>query len=260
MKAIRADLPAELKSIELLVLADYHYADPNSDHDAIRKDIDYVNSHDNAYCVWAGDLLDCALKSSLGDAYVNLSPMEELTAMTELLEPLARKGKVIGVVGGNHEARHYKTNGVDMTRLICRQLGIERLYSPDTELIFLRFGKNDAGRNHSRPILYTIYLTHGSGGGKKEGGKIQRLADYAQIVDADCYICGHTHLPASFKTGFARPSAANNSITYCTKLFVNSAAKLSFGGYGDTGGYKVPCKDTPIILLNGEKKEMRAMI
>lgn len=258
MRAIRADLPAEHKSIELLVLADYHYADPHSDHDAIRKDIDYVNSHENAYCVLAGDLLDCALKSSLGDAYVNLSPMEELTAMMDLLQPISHK--ILCAVGGNHEARHYRTNGVDMTRLLMRQLGIEDRYSPDTAVLFLRFGKGSAGTHHSRPILYTIYLTHGSGGGRKEGGKIQRLADYAQIVDSDIYVCGHTHLPASFKTGFARPSAANNSITYCTKLYVNCAAKLSFGGYGDTGGYKVPCIDTPHILLSGEVKDMRAVI
>ena len=258
MRAIRADLSADYKSIELLVLADYHYADPNSDHDAIRKDIDYVNSHENAYCVLAGDLLDCALKSSLGDCYVNLSPMEELTAMMDLLKPIAHK--ILCAVGGNHEARHYRTNGVDMTRLLMRQLGIEERYSPDTALLFLRFGKGSAGTHHSRPILYTIYLTHGSGGGRKEGGKIQRLADYAQIVDSDIYVCGHTHLPASFKTGFARPSAANNSITYCTKLYVNCAAKLQYGGYGDTGGFKPPCIDTPHILLSGEVKDMRAVI
>lgn len=258
MKAIRADLSTEYKSIELLVLADYHYADPHSDHDAIRKDIDYVNSHENAYCVLAGDLLDCALKSSLGDCYTNLSPMEELSAMMDLLSPIS--GKVIAAVGGNHEARHYKTNGVDMTRLLMKQLGIENRYSPDTALIFLRFGADAGNHNHKRPVLYTIYLSHGSGGGRKEGGKLQRLADYCQIVDADIYCVGHTHLPASFKTGFARPSAANNSITYCTKLFVNCAAKLNYGGYGDTGGFKPPCTDTPVILLNGEHKEMRAVI
>lgn len=258
MKAIKADLSADYKSIELLVLADYHYADPHSDHDAIQRDIEYVTSHDNAYCVLGGDLLDCALKSSLGDAYTNVSPMEELTAMMDIVKPIAHK--VLAIVGGNHEARHYRTNGVDMTYLLAKQLGIEDKYSPDTALIFLRFGADIISSNRHRPILYTIYLTHGSGGGRKEGGKIQRLADYAQIVDADIYICGHTHLPASFKTGFARPSAANNSITYCTKLFVNSAAKLTYGGYGDTGGFKPPCTDTPKIFLSGEHKEMRAII
>jgi predicted phosphodiesterase len=258
MKAIRADLSADFKSIELIVLADYHYADPHSDHDAIRKDIDYVNSHENAYCVLAGDLLDCALKSSLGDAYTNLSPMEELTAMMELIQPIAHK--VIAIVGGNHEARHYRTNGVDMTRLLARQLGIEDRYSPDTALLFLRFGRDGNNRNHNRQILYTIYLTHGSGGGRKEGGKIQRLADYAQIVDADIYICGHTHLPASLKVAFARPYPLNNSITYCTKLFVNSAAKLDYGGYGDIGGCRPNAKDTPRGILGGKGKTMYAPV
>ena len=258
MKPIRADLSADLKSIELLVLADYHYADPHSDHDAIRKDIDYVKSHDNAYCVLAGDLLDCALKSSLGDAYTNLSPMEELSAMMDLIQPIAHK--VLAVVGGNHEARHYRTNGVDMTRLLAKQLGIEDKYSADTALLFLRVGRDSKSNGHHRQILYTIYLTHGSGGGRKESGKIQRLVDYSSIVDADIYICGHTHLPASLKVGFARPSAANSSITYCTKLFVNTAAKLMYGGYGDTGGFKPPCTDTPRIIISGTTKEMRAVV
>lgn len=257
MKPIKVNLPSELEEIELLVLADYHYADPRSNHDSIKSDISYIANKDNAYCVLAGDLMDCALKSSLGDVYTNLSPMEELTACMEILNPIAHK--VIGVVSGNHEARHYKTNGVDMTRLLCRQMQIEDLYSPDTALIFLRFGKSNTN-HHERPILYTIYLTHGSGGGRREGGKIQRLVDYSNIVDADLYLAGHTHLPASLKIGYARPSPANSSITYTSKLFVNAAASLDYGGYGDIGGYRPPCLDTPRVILNGSKKEMRAIV
>lgn len=258
MKAIKADAPVNLKQLELLILADYHYADPHSDHDAIQREVNYVRDHENAYCVLAGDLLDCALKSSLGDAYTNLSPMEELSAMSDLLQPISHK--ILAVVGGNHEARHYRTNGIDMTRLIAKQIGVEDKYSPDTALVFLRFGRDADPMHRHRPILYTIYLTHGSGGGRKEGGKIQRLVDYSNIVDADIYCVGHTHLPASVKTGFARPNPGNSSVTYCTKLFVNAAAKLQYGGYGDTGGFKPPCIDTPHILLNGERKEMRALV
>ena len=258
MKSIRADLPNTLESVEVLVLADYHYADPNSDHDAIKRDINYVAQHENAYALLAGDLLDCALRSSLGDVYVNLSPMNELSAMMDLFAPIANK--IIGIVGGNHESRHYRTNGVDMTRLLAKQLGIEDKYSADTALIFLRVGEDEKHTHHHRPILYTIYLTHGTGGGRKEGGKIQRLVDLSTIVDADCYVMGHTHLPASLKTAFARPCAANNSITYCTKLFINSAAKLNYGGYGDIGGYKPNAKDTPTIVLSGKTKQMYALV
>jgi hypothetical protein len=53
---------------------------------------------------------------------------------------------------------------------------------------------------------------------------------------------------------------ANYSITYGTRLYVNTSAKLNDGGYGETGGFKVPCTDTPLIRLSGERKEMRATI
>lgn len=258
MKAIRADLPNTLESVELLVLADYHYADPHSDHDAIKRDIEYVATHDNAYCVLAGDLMNCAIKSSVSDTYGDtLAPMDELMICTELLQPIAHK--IVGIVGGNHEARHYRTNGVDMTRILARQLKVEDKYSSDTALVFLRFGK-DKSKNHSRPICYTIYLTHGTGGGRKEGGKIQRLVDLSTICDADIYIMGHTHLPATLKTAFARPSTGNSSITYCTKLFINSAAKLDYGGYGDVCAFKPNAKDTPRAILSGTEKNMRAVV
>jgi len=257
MVVVKADLPKEHESIELLVLADYHYGDPHSDHEAIKRDIEYVAAHDNAYCVLAGDLLDCALRSTLGDVYENMSPMAELTALTELFEPIAPK--VVCATLGNHENRHYRTNGVDMMRLMMRQLKIEKRYAPDAAVIFLRFGQ-DTKKNHSRPICYTIYLTHGAGGGRKEGGKVQRLVDYADIIDCDCYIVGHTHLPAALKVDFARINTANSSITYAPHLFVNAAAKLKYGGYGCAGGFKPANTDTNKIIFDGRSKRMEAVI
>ena len=224
------------------------------------RDIEYIRDNENVFCVLNGDLMDCAIASSVGDTYgATLSPMEELRACTELFQPIA--GKILCVVPGNHEARHYRTNGVDLTELMCTQLGIADRYSPTTALLFIRFGKLDGKANaHGRKAAYTMYVSHGNGGGRKEGGKVQRLVDLSTIVDADVYVCGHTHLPAMLKDGFARPCMANSSITYGTRLYVNTSAKLNYGGYGDTGGFKVPCTDTPIIRLNGERKEMRATL
>lgn len=258
MRAIKTDLSTELEAVELLILSDYHYGDSNSDHDAIKRDIEYVRTHDNAYCVLAGDLLNCALRSSLGDVYTDISPMAELSMMAKLLYPIA--DKIVGIVPGNHEARHYKTNGVDMTRLIARELGVEDKYSEDAAVIFLRFGREESHTHHHRPILYTIFLTHGFGGGRKEGGKLQRLADMADIIDCDIYICGHTHLPAALKLNFARTSPANSSISYATHLFVNAAAKLKYGGYGCVQGFKPANTDTPRIILDGKQKHMEAVI
>lgn len=259
MKAVKIELSEELKEIEILAVADYHWADPNSDHDRIRKDIKYIEEHDNVFCVLNGDLMDCAIASSVGDTYgATLTPMDELRVCVEMFNPIAHK--ILCVVPGNHEMRHYRTNGVDMTMLMCQQLGIEDRYSPTTALVFIRFGEMQDGNNHRRKAAYTMYVSHGNGGGRKEGGKIQRLVDLSTIVDADIYLCGHTHLPAVLKDGFARPCMANSSITYGTRLYVNTSAKLNYGGYGDAGGFKPPCLDTPIIKLNGTRKEVNATI
>ena len=117
---------------------------------------------------------------------------------------------------------------------MCSQLGITEKYSPTTALLFIRFGKANAhGRKEGRQ-LYTAYVTHGSGGGRKEGGKVNRLADLASIVDADIYIHSHTHLPVVFKESFFRTSASNSSVALVDKLFVNTAASLNYGGYTHT--------------------------
>lgn len=260
MKPIKIDLSENFKEIEIMALADWHWSDPQSDHDKIHADLDYIMSHDNCFCVLNGDLLNCAIRSAVSDCYAEITPMMELRICTDLFKPLTKAGKVLCAVPGNHENRHYRTNGIATTELMCRELGIVDCYSPTTALLFVRFGKT-SGKTHNRKMAYTIHVSHGSGGGKKEGGKIQRLADMATIVDADVYICGHTHLPAVFKDRFARPNMANSSITYGTRLYVNTSAKLDYdGGYGEGMGMKVPCTDTPIIHLSGTRKEMRATI
>ena len=259
MKAIKIDLPEIVTSIDVLPVADYHWADPNSNHDKIMEDIAYIRDNEDVYCVLNGDLMDCAIASSIGDTYgATLSPMDELKACVDLFKPIAHK--ILCVVPGNHEARHYRTNGIDMTSLMCDQLGISDRYSPTTALLFIRLGKNGDSKNHGRKVAYTIFVSHGNGGGRKEGGKIQRLVALSTIIDADVYICGHTHLPALLKDNFARPCMANSSITYGTRLYVNTSAKLNYGGYGETGAFKPPCIDTPIIHLNGTRKEMRATL
>lgn len=257
MKPIKIDLSADLKAIEIMPVADYHWADPNSDHDKIAEDLAYIHNHDNCFCILNGDLMDCAIASSIGDTYgATLSPMDELRECVKLFQPIAHK--ILCIVPGNHERRHYRTNGVDLTEIMCRQLGIEDRYSSTTALLFIRLGEL-SGKYHGRKVAYTGFVNHGNGGGKKEGGKIQRLADMATIVDADFYVTGHTHLPALLKDSFARPNMSNSSITYGTRLYVNTSAKLNYGGYGD-GVFKPACTDTPIIHLSGTHKEMRATI
>lgn len=257
MKAIRCDLPYA-ETIEVHPMADLHIGDPNSDFKLIQARIEYIKNTPNAYCILNGDLMDTAVSASVGDTYgAVIQPMEQLKMCVKIFEPI--KDKILAVLPGNHEHRVYKADGLDMTEVMCSQLGIPEKYSPTTALVFVRFGK-DNRKNHGRPFLYTIYATHGAGGGRKEGGKVNRLADLASIVDADIYIHAHTHLPLVFKNSFYRVSGSNSSVSLVDKLFVNTAAALNYGGYGDTQGYKPASKDSPVIYLSGTKREMRARL
>ena len=240
------------RDIDIIPFADFHLGDLHADWQVIKDLIERVKTEPNTYCILDGDMMDCAVKQSIGDIYgATLQPMEQLKQCVKIFEPI--KDKILAVLPGNHEHRIYKQDGIDMTELMCHQLGIVDRYSPTTALVFISSGEDSHRR---RPWCYTLYVTHGSGGGRKEGGKINRLADYATIVDADCYICAHTHLPAMFKTCYYRVSYQNRSTSKVEKVFVNTASSLDYGGYGDTQGYKPASNSYPTIHLRSNKKRV----
>ena len=133
-------------------------------------------------------------------------------------------------------------------------------------VLFIRVGENSRGKKECngsgklRQICYTLYVLHGSGGGRKEGAKAIRLADMASIIDCDIYIHSHTHLPMIMKQGYHRIDDRNNAVALVTKLFVNTASNLHYGGYGEAQEFKPTSNDTPVIYLNGRKKIFEARL
>ena len=136
-------------------------------------------------------------------------------------------------------------------------------YCREGGLLFLKIGTESRGRKRHgeiRQIPYTIYATHGAGGGAKEGGKMNRLAGLADIVDADIYIHSHTHLPAVFKNSYFRVDQANCMVNQTDRLFVNTSSQLDYGGYGQVASFKPNSTSAPIITLDGTKKIFSASL
>lgn len=255
MRTIKVDLPRELKLLELLIFADEHIGDAHCDFKRLLQRIEYVKNTPNAYCILNGDILDNATKTSVGDIYSQaISPMDQLEHAVKLFAPI--KDKILCITHGNHENRTYKNEGVNLSALIAAQLGLESRYTPTAAVIFLRFGEDE----HQRKIRYTIYTLHGSGGGRKEGSKANRLAEMASIIDTDIYIHSHTHLPIIMKQAFHRVDVINSKVALVDKLFVNTAANLNYGGYGEAGEFKPSSKETPTIYLSGVKKNYSAKL
>ena len=264
MVTIKIDLPRELDSIELHTFADEHIGDEHSDIERLKERIEYVKNTPNAYCIMNGDIMDNATKTSIGDTYTQVfNPMGQLARAVELFEPI--KDKILCVTHGNHENRTYKKEGINLSRLIANQLGLADRYTPTSAVLFIRVGENTRftesnGSGKKRQICYTVYVLHGSGGGRKEGAKAIRLADMASIVDTDIYIHSHTHLPMIMKQAYHRIDLPNSGVQLVTKLFVNTAANLDYGGYGEAAEFKPSSKDTPVIYLSGTRKAFEAKL
>lgn len=265
MKVIKIDLSRELQYIELHIFADEHIGDEHCDIERLKERIEYVKNNPNAYCILNGDIVDNATKTSIGDTYTQeFNPMEQLQKAYELFAPI--KNKIWLITHGNHENRTYRKEGINLSYLIAAQLGLSDRYTPTSAMLFVRFGqqsrstKETNGSGNIRKMCYTIYALHGSGGGRKEGAKAIRLADMASIVDADIYIHSHTHLGMIMRQGFHRVDKPNSNVSLVDKLFVNTAANLNYGGYGEAGEFKPSSKESPVIYLSGTKKSFTAKL
>lgn len=261
MLTYRADFPAEWRHANIYTLADLHIGDKHALYSEVIRRIREAEEDPCGLVLLNGDLCNTALRHSVSDVYGEImSPMEQMQEMVNMLLPV--RHKIIGVTTGNHENRIYKEAGVDIMRLVCREMGVEDRYSPEGIMVFLRFGQKKQDRHRDRKSLqwYSIYATHGSGGGRKEGAKAIRLADMAAIVDADVYVHSHTHLPMIMKQAFYRADPANCSTQKVPKLFVNTGAALDYGGYGQSQEFKPSSIATPVIHLSSGNKNATATL
>ena len=249
MRVISHTLTEDLFPVNILPLADTHIGDLHCDMSLILETVARIQHTPNYYTILDGDLMNTAIAGSKSDSYAEtLTPSEQLKKCTEIFGGLADAGKILAVLPGNHEERVSRSVGVDMTELLCRELGIEDYYSPTSALVFLRFGQN-AKKGRRYKIVYSIYCNHGRGGGRRPGGKINALEDMARIVTADIYLMGHTHMPAVFRQAhyIATPQC---TISKREQVFVNTASFLDWNGsYGDRAGFVPNSKKMPIIEL-----------
>lgn len=262
MLVVKKELPNRLKTLEILPISDWHIGDIFCDKKSIENQINYIKNNENVYCVLNGDLANNATKTSISDCYAEqLTPMKQIEKILSYLTPI--KDKILAVTSGNHEKRTYKKEGIDLTEIFTRELGINDIYSKSGICLFLSLGEDKRHKHKdgtNGQINYTIYMNHGSGGGRKEGSKAIRLADMASIIDADIYIHSHTHLPMIMKENYYRTDTQNKSIIEVTKLFVNTASSVKYGGYGEEYEYKPGSTHNPIIYLSGNKKLANAKL
>lgn len=258
MKVIDRELSRDFETLEIYILADTHIGDKLFDRKLVDRFIKHVLGAENRYVIINGDIVNNATKSSISFDYAHeLSPDESIDYTVELLKPI--KDRILVATEGNHEARTARGDGILLIKRICRELGIEHVYSQGAYLLFVSFGKS-RGRD-DRYVIYTIYGKHGSGGGTRIGSKANKLEDMFKVVPtADIFVHSHTHEPISFKTESIESNCRYKTYSIKEHLFVNSSAFLSYGGYAEEKGYRPVSTSYPRIILSGTERRAQVLI
>lgn len=236
------EIPKYKNFTEIAVVGDIHkgnaYFDPKL-FDLYYKGTDGhkgFKDNTNMYMITTGDLMETALKDSLGVQDQSEWIEDQFVWIRGILLPIAKAGRLIGVIEGNHEHRATR-NWIRTTRLLAHDLQVP--YCAGYLLINIHLKKNDKER------VYKIAAHHGYGYARTMGGKVNSVKRMANVVgDADAYVMGHLH----DKFAVVAPILLNG--VWKDRLLGMTGAYLKYGGYSEQRLYSPPARGSLKLKLH----------
>lgn len=262
IKIIKAELP-DYDEVQLYVIADVHIGDPSTDETMLREFIQYILEQPNRYVILNGDLVDNALTVSVSDTYSQrYSPSEAIQHAARIFRPLVNDNRVLAIGTGNHEDRTYRYTGIDISAYLAKELNIYERYADNSFVLFVKFGKSvHWTQTRDKKNVYSVFAWHGSGGGRKPGGKMNRVQSMQETVDADLFIMSHVHTPMSMSESIFKVDAQNMTLSKQTRHFLITNCWQDFGGYGQKFGFSPASTEITYAILNGNgRKHIRTCI
>ena len=257
MQVIKVELPESLKTIEVIPIGDTHIGEEQADIQCVKDAIKYVLEKNNRYVILNGDLMNVALRDSKSDVYVEkMNPRQQLQYVANLFKPLADAGRILSIGTGNHEDRVTKATSFDPSYDLALELGLKHRYADNLYILFVKFGKSKSSRdNNPKKNVYSFLVSHGRGGGRKSGAKLNAVMDMALIAICDVYIMNHVH-DAMLKTQpIGMVDIQNMSFYEMDQYFMIGNSWMNFGGYGAKALYRIPTKHIVCAELNGQGRK-----
>lgn len=249
----------ELSSMQVMTVGDFHIGDKHHSKQELQSIVDWVVAEDDRFITIDGDIFNAAIKSSISDVYTEDYTLQECMELFEQFIDDVTPEKILVCIDGNHDQRIWNAVGFDPVLMCCRNKGVR--YSSGEAFVTVKLGCWDKKKKgKKRMVMYTIYVTHGVGGGRSSGGKLNSLMRLAEIVQADIYVQGHQHDPVIKPRRTLRFSSQGNSVVEHEQMFVVTGSCLERGGYAVAKAYPPVCTKSPIVTLDGTRKNIQASI
>lgn len=224
------------RSIRIWAVADVHIGARECDLQGFGKFLSRIAQDPNSYIVLVGDMLNNGVKDSMTNVYEELIPPHaQIDKCAELLEPV--KDRILGAVGGNHEARSRKAVDLDPMYAVMCILGIQERYRQNMAFLRVFLERNGSKDN------YSLLLVHG----KSERAK-RNFAFSLEGIDA--VISGHTH------NGIVEKPArlvltSKNRVLVKPLISMTATSWLDYGGYAAAALYRPAATSAPQCLELG---------
>ena len=246
--------------IKIYFLGDVHYGSIVCDKKKLNGVIEAIKNDPNAYWVGMGDYgeyitkddprFDLELLDSNGqtDLYnAKYAVQWQTEKIVELFYPI--KDKCLWMHVGNHEIKVMNKCGWNIMQYITETLNTE--YAGYEALSRIMFIRRDGGNFNS----VDVYSTHGWGGGRLKGGKINRLEEYTRDFIANVYVAAHTHDLTTTK-GFRARFTHKGSVIMEEVIYIKTGSfrrpesnKSSVPTYEQRGGMHLQPSGNPILVL-----------
>lgn len=220
------------RTIRVWAVADVHIGARECDLEGFRRFLSKLGAND--YIVLCGDLVNNGIAGSHSSIYEEaiMPGMAQVERAVELLTPI--KDKILGAVGGNHEARSRKAVDLDPMYTIMCMMGIQHLYRTNFAMLRVILANGNTKQR------YALMLIHG-----KTENKKRQFAYSVEGVDA--IISGHTHNGVVEKPARLVFTSRNNVLVK-PLVSLTATSWLSYGGYAAAALYKPAATSAPQCL------------
>ena len=232
-QAIVHDL--EPRTVKVWVCGDVHVGAEGAQLEAWQKWLEQIQEDPDSYVVFLGDLLDNATRRSVGDIWTGMSPSDQVEYVTRSLRPLAKDGKILALLAGNHELRSARDTDLEPMYDVAVRLGIEKLYRRDFAAIRVRMRLRQTMR------VYNLIAFHGA-----SDFKVRQMANNVEGFDA--LLTGHSHQPVARIP--AHLVLTQKGVVIMKDIVqVTACSWCDYVGYGARGMYQPQTQSRPQCLL-----------
>lgn len=238
--------------LKVLLIGDIHWGSKHCLMGEFLQALEYAQSDPEIKVILMGDLIECATKSSVGAGWAgqHINPQEQIDEMCDLLRPLADNRQILGIHTGNHEQRAMNISGIDITKMICKDLGVPNYGFSRFTRIKVVSDKHPKKRGEN----YYFFTTHGSSGATLPHTKIRGCLNLANSFGADIFATGHVHELQHHKSKFFIPDEDNKTAKERHRHFILTGHFLDYkNSYAEMKNLRPSETGYVKIKLRGDK-------